>query len=207
MTNLAIITGTGRGLGRALKRQFESVGWRVAELNRPGFDLSAVDAEQLAATFRSLQSEDLQRVVFVNNAATQRIATAASLRANEITREITINVTSPIIAIATFLRNFPNGEVANVTSGAATKGFSGWSLYCAAKAALEGYVRAIEAEGVRVFNLNPGVIDTDMQENIRRSEFPGVQEFIALKDSGRLKSPDIVARNLVWMIDRAHPDD
>jgi benzil reductase ((S)-benzoin forming) len=207
VTNLAIITGTGRGLGRALKQQFENVGWRVAELNRPGFDLSAVDAEQLAATFRSLHSDDLQRVVFVNNAATQKIAAAASLHADEITREITINITSPIIAIATFLRGFPNGEVANITSGAATKAFAGWSLYCAAKASLEGYIRAIEAEGVRVFNLNPGVIDTDMQANIRRSEFPGVQDFIALKDSGKLKSPDVVARSLVWMIDHTDRDD
>ena len=55
----------------------------------------------------------------------------------------------------------------------------------------------------RVLNLNPGVIDTDMLSTIRRSEFPGVQDFIALKNDGKLKSPDIVARNLVWMIDRA----
>jgi benzil reductase ((S)-benzoin forming) len=203
VTKLAIITGTSRGLGRALKEAFESVGWRVAELNRPAFDLSAVDVEKLVTTFRSLYSEHLRRVVFVNNAATQAIAAAASFDVAEISREITINVTSPIIAITTFLRNFPNGEVANVTSGAATKALPHWSLYCAAKAALEGYMRGIEAEGVRVFNLNPGVIDTDMQSNIRRSEFPGVQDFIALKNDGKLRPPDIVARNLVWMIDRA----
>lgn len=203
MTNLAIITGTSRGLGRAFKRAFEGAGWRVAELNRPAFDLSAVDVEKLEATFRSLHSEDSHRVIFVNNAATQVIAAAASFDADEITHEITINVTSPIIAISAFLRNFPNGEVANVTSGMATKALPHWSLYCAAKAALEGYIRAIEAEGIRVFNLNPGVIDTDMQSSIRRSEFPGVQDFIALKNDGKLKSPDTVARSLVWMIDRA----
>lgn len=54
-----------------------------------------------------------------------------------------------------------------------------------------------------VFNLNPGVIDTDMQSNIRRSEFPGVSDFIALKDDGKQKSPEMVAKSLVWMIDRA----
>ena len=53
------------------------------------------------------------------------------------------------------------------------------------------------------FNLNPGVIDTDMQSNIRRSEFPGVSDFITLKDDGKLKSPEMVAKSLVWMIDRA----
>ena len=203
MTNLAIVTGTSRGLGKALKGQFEKSGWSVAELNRPEFDLSSIDAEGLAAKFKSLRSDDFRRVVFVNNAATQKIAPAASLQADEIAREITANVTSPIVAIATFLRNFPNGEVANVTSIAATKAFPHWSLYCAAKAALEGYIRAIEAEGVRVFNLNPGAIDTDMQDAIRLSAFPGVEDFVALQKDGKLKSADIVARSLVWMIDRA----
>jgi benzil reductase ((S)-benzoin forming) len=202
VTRLAIVTGTGRGLGRALKAQFEKIGWTVAELNRPEFDLSSIDAASLAAKFSSLQSANVRRVVFVNNAATHVIAPAASLEANEIAREITINVTSPIVAIATFLRHFPNGEVANVTSIAATKAFPHWSLYCAAKAALEGYLRAIEAEGVRVFNLNPGAIDTDMQSAIRLSEFPGVEDFVALRKDGKLKSADIVARSLVWMIDR-----
>lgn len=203
MTQLAIVTGTGRGLGRALKVQFEKIGWTVAELNRPEFDLSSIDAESLAVKFSSLHSANVRRVVFVNNAATQVIAPAASLQADEIAREITINVTSPIVAIATFLRNFPSGEVANVTSIAATKAFPHWSLYCAAKAALEGYLRAIEAEGVRVFNLNPGAIDTDMQSTIRISTFPGVEDFVALQKDGKLKSADIVARSLVWMIDRA----
>jgi benzil reductase ((S)-benzoin forming) len=203
VTNLAIITGTRRGLGKALKQQFESFGWRVAELNRPMFDLAAIDTDELAEHFRSLDSDDLGRIVFVNNAATQLIAPAAALKAEDVRHETTINITSPIIAISAFLRHFPKGEVANVTSGAATKGFPHWSLYCAAKAALEGYVRAIEAEGVRVFNLNPGIIDTDMQSAIRRSEFPGVKDFIALKDDAKLKRPETVAKSLVWMIDRA----
>ena len=203
MKNLAIITGTRRGLGKALKHQFESIGWHVAELNRPDFDLAAVDAEKLAQSLSSIDSNDVDRVIFVNNAATQTIAAAASLQPAEIRREITINVASPIIAIATFLRHFPRGEVANVTSGAAVKAFPHWSLYCAAKAALEGYMRALETEGIRVFNLNPGVIDTDMQSAIRSSDFPGVGEFIALKDGGKLRSPDIVAKSLVWTIDRA----
>lgn len=203
MTKLAIVTGTSRGLGLALKNQFESFGWSVVGLNRPEFDLSSIDAGQLAATFESLHASDFRRAVFVNNAATQKITSTASLQADEIAREITVNVASPIIAIATFLRNFPAGEIANVTSVAATKGFAHWSLYCTAKAALEGYIRAIEAEGVRVFNLNPGAVDTDMQRAIRLSEFPGVEDFIALQRDGKLKSPDSVARSLVWMIDRA----
>jgi len=39
----------------------------------------------------------------------------------------------------------------------------------------------IEAEGIRVFHLNPNVIGTDTQFPIRRSQFPSVRELIALK--------------------------
>lgn len=203
MTQLAIVTGTNRGLGKALKDQFERCGWIVTGLNRPAFDLACIDTEGLSITLKSLCSAELRRVVFVNNAATHMIAPAASLQAGEIAREITANVTSPIVAVAAFLRHFPNGEVANVTSVAATRALPHWSLYCAAKAALEGYLRAIEAEGVRVFNLNPGAVDTDMQRAIRSTAFPGVEDFISLHKAGKLRSADIVARNLVWMIDRA----
>ena len=203
MTRIAIITGTRRGLGKALKQQFEAVGWRVAELNRPDFDLAAIDQDRLAERFRALDSGNLARVVFVNNAATLMIAPAVVLQAEDIRREVTINIVSPMIAITTFLRHFRNGEVANITSGAANQALPHWSLYGAAKAALGSYLRGLEAEGLRVFNLDPGVIDTDMQSAIRDSEFPGVKDFIALKHDGKLKSPDTVARSMVWIIDRA----
>jgi benzil reductase ((S)-benzoin forming) len=206
VTHLAIVTGTTRGLGRALKQQFEGAGWHTAELNRPAFDLSALDVERLANMLQSFNSGDLERVVFVNNAATQLIGAADTLKAEDIAREITVNITSPLIAISTFLRHFPRGEVANISSSAATKAIPHWSLYSAAKAALESYLRVIESEGARVFNLNPGVVDTDMQAGIRKSSFPGKLDFVKLKDDGKLKSPDAVARSLVWMIDRAGLD-
>lgn len=202
--NLAIITGTTRGLGLSLSKRFEEVGWRVTGLNRPTFDLSALDLDQLDNIFADLVSvANFERVVFVNNAATHHIAAASSLHAAEVQRELTTNIVSPILTISAFLRHFPAGEVANVTSAAATQPFPFWSLYSSAKAALEGYVRSIEAEGVKVHTLNPGAVDTDMQREIRSADFPGVEKFIAMKADGKLKSPDMIAKSLVWMVDRA----
>jgi NAD(P)-dependent dehydrogenase (short-subunit alcohol dehydrogenase family) len=107
--NLTFITGTTRGLGQALKLQFEALGWSVIGLNRPAFDLAALDVERLNSMFKSVTASDLNRIVFLNNAATLKIAPANALQPDAIRRELAVNVVSPIIAIATFLRHFPRG--------------------------------------------------------------------------------------------------
>jgi benzil reductase ((S)-benzoin forming) len=200
--NLTFITGTTRGLGQALKLQFEALGWSVIGLNRPAFDLSALDVERLDSMFKSVTAPDLNRIVFLNNAATLKIAPANALQPDDIRRELAVNVVSPIIAIATFLRHFPRGEIANVTSTAGNKPVPHWSSYCTAKAALEGYIRALAVEGFKVYSLNPGVIDTDMQAVARGADFPQVAEFIAMKNQGELKPANDVAKSLVRMIEQ-----
>jgi benzil reductase ((S)-benzoin forming) len=200
---LTFITGTTRGLGQALKLQFEGLGWSVIGLNRPAFDLAALDVEGLESIFKSVAASDLSRIVFLNNAATLKIAPANTLWPDDIRREFAVNIVSPIIAIATFLRHFPRGEIANVTSTAASKPVPRWSTYCTAKAALEGYIRALAVEGFKVYSLNPGVIDTDMQAVVRGADFPQVAEFVAMKSEGELKPANDVAKSLVRLIDQA----
>jgi len=200
---LAIITGTTRGIGAALKTSFDAAGWKVVSLNRPAFDLLRIDLDQVDGILADLSNQAWKRAVFVNNAASLTIASASGISPDQARTDIEANVISPILLIASFLRAFGDGEVANITSVAATAGMQHKSIYCASKAALEGYLRALQAEGVKCYNLNPGAVDTDMQAMIRSSAFPGVEKFIALKESGELKSAQMVARNFVWQIDRA----
>ena len=199
--NLAIVTGTTRGLGASLADAFEAVGWQIERLDRPGFDLERLNLSEIDDRFSRFDHVD--RAVFINNAATHHIGEASSLQPEDVAREITINVASPIAVISAFLRRFPSGEIAHVTSAAATLAFPHWSLYSAGKAAMEGYLRSIEAEGVKVHLLNPGAVDTDMQKAIRETEFPGVDAFRTMK----LKAPAIVAKALVWKIERATESD
>ncbi len=195
--NLAVITGTTRGLGAALALAFEAIGWQIERLDRPGFDLARLNLPDIEDRFSHLDRVD--RAVFVNNAATHHIGAASALEPADIGREIAVNITSPIAAISAFLRRFPAGEVAHITSIAATQGFPHWSLYCAAKAAMEGYLRSLESEGVKVHLLDPGGIDTDMQRAIGAADFPGVEAFRTMK----LRPPTLVAKALVWKIERA----
>src|SRR5262249_31749066 len=65
------------------------------------------------------------------------------------------------------------GTVINISSGAARQPLEGWTAYCSAKAGLAMLTDALVLEtcpsGVRVFGLSPGIVDTDMQDQIRLS--------------------------------------
>ena len=104
--------------------------------------------------------------------------------------------TSPMLAI-------------HISSGAASKGYAGWSAYCASKAGLEKMVEsvAMECEALELpstlVSLAPGVIDTPMQEQIRSvnsKDFPNQQRFVDLYKNEQLWKPAFVAQNILkWM--------
>ena len=96
------------------------------------------------------------------------------------------------------------GVLVNVSSGAAQKAYAGWSVYCAAKAAVERMTECLALEeaahGLRAHALAPGVIDTDMQALIRatpQERFPEVGRFVERKREARFNSPRFVAEEIL----------
>ena len=97
----------------------------------------------------------------------------------EIVRNIQINLTAPAVLLSGFIRHTQNWKmrklVLNISSGAAVRPYFGWSAYCASKAGLEHFSRcaALEQKSrenpVTILSINPGVIDTSMQEKIRKT--------------------------------------
>jgi benzil reductase ((S)-benzoin forming) len=89
-------------------------------------------------------------------------------------------------------------SIVNISSGAANHTIAGWSAYCAAKAAMKMYLDcvAVEHPGVQVKHIDPGVMDTDMQKDIRAvapESFPVSEQFHQLKQDGKLVSADVRA--------------
>lgn len=196
MTNTAVVTGASRGIGRALADRFSAAGWRVVGMSRPGYDFSKLEPRR----FDDIDAD--ARAVLILNAGQMDISPAKELTPVQIARAVTVNLSSPMALSAAFLRRFPNGEIAHVTSSAAKKPPPHWGLYAATKAGMDIYLHALENEGVKCFWLDPGIVDTDMQSQVRDSEFPGVEEFRAMKETDSLKSPASVAKAFFWMIDR-----
>ena len=93
----------------------------------------------------------------------------------------------------------------NISSGAARNGYSGWSAYCATKAAVDLMTESVQIEEeehglLRAYSVAPGVIDTDMQAVIREcriEDFPMVEKFRDLKARDAFNTPEFVAQKLL----------
>ena len=107
-------------------------------------------------------------------------------------------------------------KVLNISSGLGRRAMGSSSAYCAAKAGMDHFTRCVAleeaagenaAKGAKVCSLAPGVIDTDMQEQLRSADatrFPDRATFAGLKEHGQLTSPkDAAARVLAFL---ARPD-
>ena len=98
------------------------------------------------------------------------------------------------------------GRVIQVSTGAAIQPLPHFGAYCATKAALTQLARvlALEEPSVTTLCFSPGVVDTGMQEQIRREAAPRMPEpwgryFLDLPRQGGLQSPQSAGLTLAWL--------
>lgn len=222
---LALITGGSKGLGASLCRQWQERGSRVVEFSRSAphsFSVRADLADPLAASraieaaLGAIDPTSVEELVAVHNAGTLDPIGPASRQAPEaIASHIATNLTSGILFFSRVVARFQDSSchktLTSISSGAALRPFQGWSLYCSAKAGLDHFIRTLAAEQksqphpFTAINIDPGVIDTSMQERIRQSsasDFPDVERFIQRKEKGQLVPPDQVARSVLKILSR-----
>jgi NAD(P)-dependent dehydrogenase (short-subunit alcohol dehydrogenase family) len=109
-------------------------------------------------------------------------------------------------------------KVLNISSGLGRKAMASQAGYCAAKAGMDHFTRCLALEealkpiGAKVCSLAPGVIDTDMQTQLRGAvagAFPDQAGFIQLKAGGQLASPADAGARVLAFLNRpdfgAHP--
>lgn len=220
----AIVTGHTRGLGEAIAADLLSRGIPVLGLSRsrndalekrfPALQQAGLDLSDCAALEQWLAGDALTRFVtgcgtllLVNNAGVvQPVGPLATQDTHTISRAVTLNLAAPMMlaaAVAASGMDVNERRIVHVSSGAGRHAYPGWSVYCATKAALDHHARAValdKTDGVRICSLAPGVIDTDMQMQIRATpleRFPLREKFEMLKNSGQLASPQDCAARLV----------
>jgi benzil reductase ((S)-benzoin forming) len=145
-------------------------------------------------------------VVFISNAAViEPLGCIASLDNKAIEEAVAINLTSPMI-ISKMLMGLPKSQVKviNISTGAANKPILGWPVYCASKAGAKMFFDIMEGEAksgrFSVISIDPGAMDTDMQESIRKldqTSCPSVEYFNGLHASSRLSSSYDAAKLIV----------
>lgn len=221
---LAIITGGSRGLGAAMVALWKANGYTIKELSRSGqsadsvqIDLAdPVEAAQIAEpVFADLANQPWEDVLFFNNAGlVYPVGLVSGKSVDEVMKNINVNYTGAILLMRAFIGAFQAAEctktIVNISSGAAVSNIHGWSLYCAAKAGIEHFVRGVAVEQaeqphpIQTLNIGPGIIDTGMQADIRSvsvEDFPRLEQFVGFKESGALRSPETVAQAIKNILD------
>ena len=187
MSRKIVITGAGRGIGRAIAIRFLREDWEVWALVRsPDSLISLVsdagatgklhpvpfdahsEASVLGAAER-LKSDAGPLEVLVNNAGISLAAPLAKTSAVELQRMMAVNFTAPFLLCQQLMPGMAKaggGRVINIASTAALKGFKYTSGYCASKHALLGMTRALALEfaskQVTVNAVCPGWTETQM---------------------------------------------
>ena len=220
-----IITGANRGLGEALVNYFKSD--HVIGIIRTTTDNEHINKQYtcelsnevsvqnvIESLNRDYSFKEEDEVVLINNAGTVKpVKRAENACVEGYLNSYMVNVLAPIILTNGLINSLKDvncsKKVVNISSGAAINPVSGWSAYCSAKAGLNMFTEVVKLEqesvenGVKVVTFRPGVIDTDMQVEIRNSnekEFEDVERFKGLKDNNQLLSADVVASALGKLI-------
>ncbi|MDQ8186856.1 SDR family NAD(P)-dependent oxidoreductase [Pelagicoccus sp. SDUM812002] len=223
-----IITGVSKGLGQALSKSLANENTNLVGFGRTQGEFSGTfhtcdfTKPQLAYSIfqQALESEPIEEsesVIFIANAGRLGLLQPIqNLDPFEIEETIAANLTHSALAAAAFVSRVESLPIPKaflqISSGAALpeRPKASWSLYCASKAGQEQLVRAIAKEQdtadnpTTFVNINPGVMETAMQEQIRNTSpkaFPDVEHFIKLKEEGRIPSPDTIAAEIAKLLD------
>jgi short-subunit dehydrogenase len=207
------ITGASSGMGKAAAQEFARIGCRVfvsarrvSELERLNKSLikekleldifpcnvaSSANVDQTAKKILSASRIDC----LINNAGITSFKLAEENSINEIDDIINTNLLGSIYTIKSVLPKMieqGGGTIINILSTAAKKVFTNSSAYSASKSGLMSYTNVLREEvrkyKIKVVNIVPGATETPMWSQEIRKE-----------NSGRMMTPDNIARLLVWV--------
>ncbi|RXZ79505.1 (S)-benzoin forming benzil reductase [Paenibacillaceae bacterium] len=130
--------------------------------------------------------------------------------ADSIIENVTINLLAPMIMTSNFIKQTQkfnlDKRILNISSGSAKYLMPSQSCYSTSKAAVDSFSKSVSLEQmnlpypVKVASVYPGMIDTQMQSEIRavsQENFPYVEQFKQLAQEGRLQTPEYTAQRLI----------
>lgn len=212
------ITGTSSGIGLELAKLALEEGHKVTGISRR-HSISHANYKHLTYNLADYDNyklinfnvnKEAEKTVLVNNAGwLGEVKPVGQIQPQNIERAYQINLIAPSILTKLFLEQIQNSNsekvVLNISSGAGKYPVKSWSTYCASKAGIDLFTRVLREDypDVHSFSVAPGIVDTEMQGEIRtldESDFPDRQRFVDYKQKGELSSPKDVAANLLKII-------
>jgi 3-oxoacyl-(acyl-carrier-protein) reductase len=219
-----IVTGAGRGIGRAIALELGRNGANVAI----GYSQSSEAAEEVAGEIRSMGAdafplkanvsrpdevkpaiasvaERFRRIDFlVNNAGITRDRTLAKMKHEDWNSVISVNLHSIFNVtheVLPYMLEREYGRVVNVSSVVGQSGNVGQTNYAAAKAGIIGFTKSAALEvarkGITVNCIAPGFTETDMLSAVPHE---GRQRVLAKIPMGRFGKPEEMATAALFLI-------
>lgn len=215
-----VVTGGGRGIGRALALALAYRKKHVLIVGRQEADLKAVaqcssliryvSADVSASEGREKIIAALQHVSQVdglihNAGLIEPIAPLRAVSVSSFQQIMATNLEAPLFLNQSLYDKLETGRVLHIGTAVAYFPVVGLSLYCISKAALSMLTRCWQLEFPERLcaSVMPGIIDTDMQEKIRHSEAIDPEQlkfYKRLYDIEGLISVDTVALFLCWLL-------
>lgn len=217
----ALITGAGRGIGRAIAQAYAASGAEVTLCARTRTEIEEAAAELTAAGLKAhalvadvTDAAGFARIidglgafdVFVNNAGTNRPKPLSEVTEDDYDAVFGLNVRAAIFAAkavtAQMVARGKGGSVINMSSQMGHVGAANRTLYCASKWAIEGFTKALAVElgpqRIRVNTICPTFIETPMTKGF--FEDPQFRDAVLSKIKlGRLGTVEDVVGAAVYL--------
>lgn len=216
---VALVTGASRGIGKAIAEQLVAQGVKVVGTatsdkgaaaisdylgtDGEGMQLNVTDADSVAKVLSSIDEKYGQLDILVNNAGITKDNLLMRLKDDDWDAVLDTNLKSVYRICKAVMRGMMkrrHGRIINISSVVGTTGNPGQTNYCAAKAGLVGFTKAlaqeIAARGITVNCVSPGFIDTDMTKSLTDDQ---KQAIFANIPAARLGNPEEVAAAVVFL--------
>jgi NAD(P)-dependent dehydrogenase (short-subunit alcohol dehydrogenase family) len=166
----AVVTGAGRGMGKAIADAFEEAGATVVRLDLKESDTvracDVADEASVARAFEAIASEGPITDI-VHAAAIAIISSVAEMTEAEFRRVMDVNLTGTFLVAREATRYLRRGgNLLFIASQGGLKSWGHWGAYCASKGGVlrlaDSLVEELSPQGIRVNSISPGSVETDM---------------------------------------------
>lgn len=212
-----LVTGAGKGIGRAVVELLHRRGAAIVALSRSQSDLdalkSAFGCETIAVDLsdagrtRSAARQALPVDFLVNNAGTTELQSVLETTDETFDTLMAVNCRAPLIIAQEYARDLiargVRGAIVNVSSLSSYLGFADHLAYCASKGAMDAMTRVMANElgrqGIRVNSVNPGITLTPMAAKAW-SDPAKSAPMLARMPLGRFVEPEEVASVIAFLL-------